>query len=278
MSEHEWGAWIGRVESRTETIAPDRVAALAATLDLAAPGAGAPLPPGWHWLFFNPFVPRRELGVDGHPKRGGFLPPVPLPRRMWAGGRVEYLADIPVGAEVEKRSEIAAIDRKVGKRGELVFVTVRHTLSTAGTPCVREEQDIVYREAAAPGAAAPPPEPAPSGATATEEVRPDPVLLFRYSALTSNGHRIHYDLPYAREEEGYAGLVVHGPLTATLLQGFAARCGGRRLARFAFRGLSPLFADRPFRLGAMPDGEGLLLWAAGPEGGLAMRAEAAFRD
>lgn len=278
MSEHEWAAWIGRSESRTEAIAPDRVAALAATLDVEqVPKPGAPLPPGWHWLFFNPFVRRSELGEDGHPKRGGFLPPVPLPRRMWAGGRVEYLADLPVGAMVEKRSEIISIDRKVGKRGELVFVTVRHTLATDGTACIREEQDIVYRAPSAPGGPAPKPEPAPGGAIATEEVTPDPVLLFRYSALTSNGHRIHYDLPYARDEEGYPGLVVHGPLTATLLQGFARQCrDGERLARFAFRGVSPLFVDRPFHLEASADGEGLLLWARGPDGELAMRAEAAF--
>lgn len=278
MSEHEWGAWIGRSESRTEAIAPDRVAALAATLDLdQAPQPGEPLPPGWHWLFFNPFVRRSELGEDGHPKRGGFLPPVPLPRRMWAGGRVDYLADLPIGALVEKRSEIASIDRKVGKRGELVFVTVRHTLSADGTACIREEQDIVYRAPSAPGAPAAAAEPAPGGAIASEEMRPDTVLLFRYSALTSNGHRIHYDLPYAREEEGYPGLVVHGPLTATLLQGFARRCrGNARLARFAFRGVSPLFVDRPFRLEAAADREGLLVWARGPEGELAMRAEAAF--
>ncbi len=280
MTEHEWGAWIGRSESRTETIAPDRVAALAATLDLdEVPQPGAALPPGWHWLFFNPFVRRREIGSDGHPHRGGFLPPVPLPRRMWAGGRLEYLADIPVGATVEKRSEITAIDRKLGKRGELVFVTVRHVLSTGGAECIREEQDIVYRTAPAPGAPAPPPEPAPAGAAAVEEITPDPVLLFRYSALTSNGHRIHYDLPYAREEEGYPNLVVHGPLTATLLQGFAMRSrGGAKLVRFAFRGVSPLFADQPFRLEAMPEGEGLSLWARGPEGELAMRAEAIFRS
>lgn len=279
MAEHDWGAWIGRSESRTEAIAPDRVAALAATLDLEdAPGPGAPLPPGWHWLFFNAFVRRGELGQDGHPQRGGFLPPVPLPRRMWAGGRIDYLADIAVGAMVEKRSEIVAIDRKLGKRGELVFVTLRHLLSAGGTACIREEQDIVYRAPAAPGTPSPPPEPAPSGATVSEEVRPDPVLLFRYSALTANGHRIHYDLPYAREEEGYPGLVVHGPLTATLLQRFAERHGhGARLARFAFRGVSPLFAGLPFRLEAMTEGEGLQLWARGPEGELAMRAEASFR-
>ncbi|MBR0680923.1 acyl-CoA dehydrogenase [Roseomonas eburnea] len=279
MSEHEWGAWIGRSESRTEAIAPDRVAALAATLDLdQAQQPGAPLPPGWHWLFFNPFVRRSELGEDGHPKRGGFLPPVPLPRRMWAGGRVEYLADLPVGATVERRSEIVSIDRKVGKRGELVFVTVRHILATGGADCIREEQDIVYRAPSAPGTPAPPPEAAPGGAIASEEVHPDPVLLFRYSALTSNGHRIHYDLPYAREEEGYPGLVVHGPLTATLLQGFARRCcGDARLARFAFRGVSPLFAGHPFRLEAAAEEEGLQLWARGPEGELAMGAEATFR-
>lgn len=278
MTEHDWGAWIGRSEVSTEAIAPERVAALAATLDLeTAPAPREALPPGWHWLFFNPFARRSGLGEDGHPRRGGFLPPIPLPRRMWAGGRLDYLAAIPVGAVVERRSEITAIDRKLGKRGELVFVTVRHLLTAGGATCLSEEQDIVYRAPAAPGTPAPRPEPAPEGATAGEEVRPDPVLLFRYSALTANGHRIHYDLPYAREQEGYPNLVVHGPLTATLLQGFARRCrGGARLARFAFRGVSPLFVDRPFRLEAAPEGDALRLWARGPEGELAMQAEASF--
>jgi 3-methylfumaryl-CoA hydratase len=278
--ETDHSSAIGRTERRVETILPDRVAALAATLDVAeAPAEGQPLPAGWHWLFFNPFRRRSELGPDGHPRRGGFLPDVALPRRMWAGGRLAFHAPLPVGALAERRSEILDVAAKSGRAGRLVFVTLRHRISVGATLCLEEEQDIVYREAPAAGAPKPAPAPAPEGAEWSEAVTPDPVLLFRYSALTANGHRIHYDQRYATVVEGYPGLVVHGPLTATLLQGFAVRCRpGAALARFAFRGLAPLFVDRPFRLEAAPGetAEALVLWARGPEGELAMQAEAAF--
>jgi 3-methylfumaryl-CoA hydratase len=271
---------IGRVERRSESILPDRVAALAATLDLeAAPAEGEPLPAGWHWLFFNPFVRRRDLGPDGHPKRGGFLPDVALPRRMWAGGRLTFHAPLPVGAEAERRSEILDVAAKSGRAGALVFVTVGHRISVGGALCVEEEQDIVYREAPAADAPRPAPAPAPDGARWSEAVVPDPVLLYRYSALTANGHRIHYDHPYATEAEGYPGLVVHGPLIATLLLGLAVRCRpDAALARFAFRGTAPLIVGRPFRLEAAPgkEAEALALWARGPEGELAMKADAVF--
>ncbi|WP_137389589.1 FAS1-like dehydratase domain-containing protein [Rhodoligotrophos defluvii] len=277
---NDYAEAIGRTERLSGTILPERAAALAATLDLGpAPALGDALPPGWHWLYFNPFVARSRLGHDGHPKRGGFLPDVKLPRRMWAGGRLNYHAPLPVGAEAVKESEIANVVSKSGRAGDLVFVTVRHTISCEGQPCISEEQDIVYREAPAPDAPKPAPAPAPEGAEWSEEVVPDTVLLFRYSALTSNGHRIHYDKPYAAGEEGYPDLVVHGPLIATLLQGFAVRCrSGARLETFDFRGQAPLFVDRPFRLEAKAgerDGK-LKVWARGPEGELAMRAEATF--
>ena len=269
---------IGRTEHRSALIAADRVEALAATLDLdAVPGGGGALPPGWHWLFFNPFVRRSEVGADGHPKRGGFLPDVGLPRRMWAGGRLAYHAPLPVGAEAVRDSEILDVSAKSGRAGRLVFVTVRHRIGHDGTLCIEEEQDIVYREAQQAGAPAPAPSPAPEGAQWSQAVTPDPVLLFRYSALTSNGHRIHYDAPYARQEEGYRDLVVHGPLVATLLQGLAVRARpGARLSGFSFRGVAPLFVDRGFHVEAAPEGDGLSLWARGPDGELAMRADASF--
>ncbi|WP_417718975.1 FAS1-like dehydratase domain-containing protein [Salipiger sp.] len=280
LAENDHTDAIGRTERRCGTIQADRVSALAATLDLGqGAGPGAALPAGWHWLFFNPFVRRSEVGADGHPKRGGFLPDVDLPRRMWAGGRLRYLAPLPVGADAEKQSEITAVKAKSGRAGRLVFVTVRHRIGTGGTLCIEEEQDIVYREAAAPDAPKPVPPAAPDAAEWSEEVIPDPVLLFRYSALTSNGHRIHYDREYATGEEGYPGLVVHGPLIATLLQGFAARCRpGARLVRFDFRGMAPLFADHAFRLAAAPAEapDTLDVWARGPNGELAMKAEAVF--
>ncbi|CAN7249619.1 FAS1-like dehydratase domain-containing protein [Variovorax paradoxus] len=275
-----YDAWIGREESRTQRILAPAVQAMAATLDTGtAPTAGEALPPGWQWLFFNPAVPRSELGGDGHPQRGGFLPPIELPRRMWAGSRLRYLAPLPVEAEATRRSRILKIENKVGKRGSLWFVTVEHTTACEDRDCIVEEQDIVYREATPPSAA-----PAPASPRHEAEAQwgraftPDTTLLFRYSALTFNGHRIHYDLPYARDEEGYPGLVVHGPLSATLLQQLAVeQGGGRRLARFEFRGVSPLFAGRPFRLEGQAQADAsLALWARGPDGELAMSATAAF--
>ncbi|MCX8997199.1 MaoC family dehydratase N-terminal domain-containing protein [Rhizobiaceae bacterium BDR2-2] len=269
---------IGRREHAEIVIAADKVDALAATLDIETlPGEGRELPPGWHWMFFNPFVRRSRLGPDGHPQRGGFLPETGLPRRMWAGGRLTYRAAIPVGARVRRESEIAYVVEKTGGSGRLVFVTVRHMISHEGIVAVEEEQDIVYRAPAAPDAAAPRSVPAPENPVWSERIVPDPVLLFRYSALTSNGHRIHYDQPYARQEEGYRDLVVHGPLIATLLQGLAGRARpDGTLRRFEFRAVAPLFVDRAFRIEAAESPEGLSLWARGLEGELAMRAEARF--
>jgi 3-methylfumaryl-CoA hydratase len=274
----DWQAWVGRKETVRERIAPERVAALAATLGIDGGfSAGGLLPPGWHWIFFNPFVPRHALGNDGHPKRGGFLPPVTLPRRMWAGGRLTYDKPLTIGGEAVRESTIRKVEVKSGRAGRLVFVTVSHVIDCGEGPRITEEQDIVYREAAVPGTPAPAPSPAPADATWSEEVKPDTVLLFRYSALTSNGHRIHYDQQYARGEENYPDLVVHGPLTATLLQGFATRHGGKPVRSFEFRGMSPLFVTSPFQLqGKRAEGGALDLWASGPNGALAMRASAQF--
>lgn len=273
-------AAIGRHERAEAFIDPDKVAALAATLDLeGVPGKGGALPPGWHWMFFNPFMRRSRLGPDGHPARGNFLPETGLPRRMWAGGRLTYRAPLPLGARITRDSEILNVVEKTGGSGRLVFVTVRHVILHEGVAAIEEEQDIVYRAPAAPGTPAPKPAAAPENPVWSEEAAPDPVLLFRYSALTSNGHRIHYDQPYARNEEGYRDLVVHGPLIATLLQGLAGRSQpGRALSRFEFRAMAPLFVDRPFHLEAAESAEGLSLWARGPEGELAMRAEARFAE
>ena len=273
---------IGRTDSRRAVIAADRVAALAAALDLdGVPGGSAALPPAWHWMFFNPVARHSELGPDGHPKRGAFLPDLGLPRRMWAGGRLTYHAPLPIGAEAERKSEIVDVVSKTGRSGRLAFVTVRHRISSGATLCIEEEQDLVFRDAAVPGAQGAPPVSAPSNARWSEPFTPDPVLLFRYSALTENGHRIHYDQPYARMVESYRDLVVHGPLIATLLHRLAARCrGDAPLRGFRFRATAPLFVDRPFHLEAAPlDGDSALsLWARGPDGELAMQAEARFDD
>jgi 3-methylfumaryl-CoA hydratase len=270
-------AWIGRTETRADIIAADRVAAMAATLDWeTAPAPGDALPPGWHWLFFNPSVRAREVGPDGHPIRGGFLPPVPLPRRMWAGGRLRFEAPLRVGETAQRDSEILKVEAKSGRSGALVFVTVRHRLSGAAGLAVEEEHDIVYRPLPAPGATAPTPPQAPTDGVWRREIRPDPVLLFRYSALTFNGHRIHYDHPYVTQVEGYPGLIVHGPLIATLLMDLANRQRPGALRQFAFRAISPLFDTAPFSVhGTLAaDGASARLWAAGPGGALAMSADA----
>jgi 3-methylfumaryl-CoA hydratase len=273
-------AWIGREEERSERILGSVIEAMAATLDLEhPPHAEEAVPPGWQWLFFNPVVRRNALGIDGHPRRGGFLPPVELPRRMWAGGRIRYLADLPVEAQATRRSRILKIENKVGKSGSLAFLTVQHTISCDGAPCISEEQDIVYREATPGAVTAPAPKRYDGVPQWSRSFKPDATLLFRYSALTFNGHRIHYDQCYARDEEGYPDLVVHGPLTATLLQQFALEHGaGRPLARFDFRGAAPLFVGRTFLLEGREVEDGTLaLWARGPDGELAMLATAAFR-
>lgn len=283
---NDWTGWVDREETLCAHIDAARVAALAATLDLGrAPTEGQPLPPGWHWLFFNTVARQSDLGEDGHPRRtpASFLPPIELPRRMWAGSRIRYLAPMPVGAEAERSSRILRITPKEGKSGRMCFVTVAHSTVSGGRVCITEEQDIVYREATPPAAVRAAAEPTlaapvPVQAAWQRPVNPDPVLLFRYSALTFNGHRIHYDLPYAQHVEGYQGLVVHGPLTATLLQGFAASLrSGQRLAAFEFRGLQPLFAGQSFTLCAneVEDGS-LVLRAVAPDGRTAMEATARF--
>ena len=274
-------AWIGREEERSERLLASVAASMAATLDLErAPHAGDALPPGWQWLFFNPVERRSALGTDGHPRPGGFLPPIESARRMWAGSRIRYLADLPIEAQATRRSRILKIENKTGKRGSLWFVTVQHVISCDGTPRISEEQDIVYRESVPPGAESLPVVQRHEGVPHwSRTVEPDTTLLFRYSALTFNGHRIHYDRAYACEQEGYPDLVVHGPLTATMLQQLALDHGaGRALARFDFRGVTPLFVGRAFQLeGRQAEDGTLALWARGPEGELAMSATASFR-
>ncbi len=271
--------WIGRTQDMQDAIDAGRVADMAATLDLdEAPRAGDGLPPGWHWLFFNRFVRAREIGADGQPKRGSFLPPVPLARRMWAGGRFSFTsAPLCVGDAATRRSEIKNVEVKRGRSGDLVFVTVKHSISGAAGLALEEEHDIVYRGAPVPGAPAPTPPAAPTDATWTKTIAPDPVLLFRYSALTLNGHRIHYDWPYVTKVEGYPSLIFHGPLTSTLLLELVReKAAGRRLARYSFRAVSPLFDNAAFTVNGRPetDGKTVKLWAAGPQGQLAMEATA----
>lgn len=270
--------WTGRSQSAHDVIAGGAACALAATLDLDSHYAdGDTLPPLWHWIYFWAVSPQSALGEDGHPQRGGFLPPVPLPRRMWAGGRLRFDHPVPIGGAATRESRIEDVKIKSGSTGHLAFVTVSHQIVCAGQPAIYEEHDIVYRDHPQPGAPAAVPKPAPADAVWSRTIMPDPVLLFRYSALTFNGHRIHYDRPYVTEVEGYPGLIVHGPLIATLLiELIRANLPARRIQSFSFRAVSPLFDTETFSVHARPDADGrtIQLWAANHRGELAMQAEA----
>ena len=273
-------SWINKSEQHHDTVDHQKVVALSAALNKVAPQNGASLPPLWHWMYFWSIAAQAELGGDGHPARGGFLPPVPLPRRMWAGGRLQFEAPLPIGSAAARTSRILSVDAKIGKTGPLAFVTVEHQIAVNGAIKIIEEHDIVYRDMPQPGAVAATPPEAPSEALWTKVITPDPVLLFRYSALTFNGHRIHYDRGYATEVEGYPGLIVHGPLIATLLVGLLGEhMPTAQLVSFSFRAVSPLFDTEPFTVCGQPaeDGETINLWAKNSRGGLAMQAQATIK-
>ena len=277
--DHPWTAWVGRRESREDLVTAAPLAMLDATLDRepVAHGPGASVPPCWHWLYFLPAARASEIGVDGHPRRGGFLPPVELPRRMWAGGRLTFERPLGVGEIARRDSTIVSVERKAGKSGELVFVLVRHEIFGPDGRAVIEEHDIVYRPAPAPGAAPPTPQPAPADARWSFAVEADAVMLFRYSALTFNGHRIHYDKDYALNEEHYPGLVVHGPLLATWLLELPRRVlPARKVAAFSFRALAPVFGPTRFTVNGKPEDGGIALWIADAAGTLAMTATVGF--
>jgi 3-methylfumaryl-CoA hydratase len=269
--------WIGKTETLEDraTLAP--LQALAATLDRddPPPRRGDAVQPCWHWLYFLPLQRASGIGPDGHPKRGGFLPPVPLPRRMWAGSRITLERPLAAGEAIRRESRIDDVSVKQGRTGTLVFVRVRHSIGSDDGPAIVEEQDIVYRAMSQPGEAAPSPKVARTDEQFSRRVVPDPVLLFRYSALTFNGHRIHYDRPYATGEEGYPGLVVHGPLIATLLLDLLRRSRpDLRVVAFEFKAVSPLIDTAPFEVCGRVDDDTATLWARGPSGGLAMEARA----
>ena len=259
---------VGRTETRHDTVWPLLVRGLAATLGVPEPEAL--LPPLWHWMLFQDWAPADGLGLDGHPRRGGFLPPLhDLPQRMWAGGRLAFRAPLAVGEAVRRTSTILSVAEKQGASGRLVFVTVGHEISGPAGPAITEEQDLVYRgtegQAVRPGLLV-----GPVAATAARTVRPDPVLLFRYSALTGNAHRIHYDADYVRDVEHYPGLVVHGPLQATWLAALA----GEGITRFSFRGQRPAFAGNKLVLEAWPEDGAIRLRSRDETGAVCMAAEA----
>jgi 3-methylfumaryl-CoA hydratase len=273
--------WIGRTELAADEVTRAPLAALSATLDRDDPPtvAADPVPPLWHWLYFLPMHRQSELGDDGHAKLGSFLPSVPLPRRMYAGGRLEFLRQLRVGETISRTSRVMDVSLKDGRTGPLVFVLVRHEISNQEGLALIEEHDIVYRNPAAPTDPAPKPQMAPTDADWSAEIRPDAALLFRYSALTFNAFRIHYDYKYTTEVEKYPGLVVHGPLIATLLADLLRRnMPDAVLRNFSFRAVKALFDVEPFHICGKAEAGGLTvkLWAKDASGSVAMDATAAI--
>ncbi len=274
--------WIGRSETIEDTATATPYAALSATLDqpdTSRPAPGTALPSLWHWLYFLPIHAQSDIGPDGHAKRGGFMPPVPLPRRMWAGSDFEFHAPLRVGDALSRTSTIVDVKEKSGRTGSLIFVRVRHEIRCNGAEKVAltEHHNIVYRAAAEPGDVPPPSPAAPKDSTWQRCIVPDDVFLFRYSALTFNGHRIHYDRQYVTEVEGYPGLIVHGPLIATLLMDLLRRQQpDARVLRFEFKAVRPTFDTHAFSVHGQPspDGKTVHLWGRDHEGWLTMDATA----
>ncbi len=273
----DFSTWIGRTESVEDDLSPAAALGVAAMLDdtVTPTTQGNTLPPLWHWFYFLPRVTQSRLDSDGHPQRGGFMPPIPYPRRMFAGSRLQFHRPLMIGHPARREGEIRNVVQKSGRSGSLAFVTVGYRFYQNDALCIDEEQDIVYRE---PGLPVPPPQvielpPVPEGAW-SRIITPDTRLLFRFSALTFNAHRIHYDRPYAISEEGYPGLVVHGPLTAILLLEMVRHNSPRTITGFSFRGQSPLFDLATFRLVCIPSDGRVDLEAQAPDGKTAISATA----
>jgi len=272
----EYRKWIGRTEVVTQPAELWPVCGLYAVLDKAEPPKiGDTLPPCGHWLYFTPMVGQSKIGFDGHPERGDFLPPITEPRRMWAASDIAFHAPIKLGDNLEKRARIADVSLKEGATGALIFVTIENEYRVAGTLCLSEKQSLVYRDPPKPDEAPPPPKAAPAKPDWSKKIEPDPVMLFRYSAITFNGHRIHYDHPYVSGDEGYRNIIVQGQLIATwLLDTFAAQNPHIEIRRFSFRALKPLFSGEPFFAeGARNDTGGFDLWARNNEGHLTLSAK-----
>jgi 3-methylfumaryl-CoA hydratase len=272
--------WIGRTTEASDIVTAQLVKGLRATLfmEIGEPKPGDPAPWTVHWCLAQPVFPMSALSQDGHPTRGGFLPPVPLPRRMWAGGELEFFESLRVGDQMTRTSRISDVTMKTGSTGVLCFVSVEHLITTSRGTAIRERQDIVYRDVA-PAQSSAPAKPAapPPSAQHRESHMADPVLLFRYSALTFNGHRIHYDRDYVTKVEGYPGLVFHGPLQAAFIVEFAAKLhGGKPPGKFSYRGLQPLFEGSEFSINANDTGAGMDLWTANSAGQPTMKGNATW--
>jgi 3-methylfumaryl-CoA hydratase len=270
--------WIGSEQVREQLLAPFPAQALSATLNRnQAPNLGDALPATWQWLYFNDQALQQELGADGHAKTGSFLPPVPLPRRMWAAGAFSYLHPLRLGSVATRVSKVASVELKQGSTGPLVFVTVEHQVHQDSNVCLSEQQNLVYLDMPLGPGASTPSEPALLVADQQQVFQPDPVLLFRYSALTFNAHRIHYDRDYATGHEHYPALVVHGPLLATLLaEQVAVLHPGERVSHFTFRALRPVFDNDRLRLCSKREGERVQLWVLNPDGDVTMTATASM--
>ncbi len=268
--------WLGKSETKTAFIDSRQAELLAATFNSDIPKKGDALPPCWHWAWFNDAIPPSQLGRDGHPKRGlsGLLPPSPLPRRMWAGGRIEFIKPVIIGKEITKKSTIEKIAEKTGSTGALCIVTTLHELFDEDELCIREHQNLVFREDPKPDTPKPQQIAPPQNAQVSHSVTPDTITMFRYSALTFNGHRIHYDIDYARDIEGYKGLVFHAPLTATLLFELATQIADKSISQFSYRATAPLFGHQDFSIHGKKDGDKITVWAQTPTGGQAMIGEA----
>ena len=277
---NQYQAWIGKQSSTRALVTAYQADALTATLDRDDPPykEGDVIPPGWQLFYIREVVKLRDTAEDGHPKRGDFLPPIDLPRRMWAGTRATYHKPIHVGENISNVTTIESVTPKVGKTGQLVFLKLKNEISGEDGLATTELQDVVYREEAQPGVAAPEPPPPPGEAVWKRTIHPSSVLLFRYSALTMNSHRIHYDRTYVTEVEKYPGLLVHGPLTFTLLLDlFRRENTDKTLKSFSVRAVSPIYDTHDFVVEGSPDGENAAtLWALNHEGRLAMSAEAKF--
>ncbi|MBC3244979.1 MaoC family dehydratase N-terminal domain-containing protein [Pseudomonas lurida] len=276
--DDEFASWIGKTQTSVDQITRTPMSLLAATLDREQ---SERLQVPWSWFYFLPHTPTEALGVDGHPLRQGFLPPITLPRRMWAGSRIETTAIVPrVGDSIRRISTIRSIERKRGFSGELIFLGLEHQVTSEAGLLLREQQDLVYRDAPARGVVPAPGKVARTDAKWSRDVVPTSTLLMRFSALTFNAHRIHYDFNYATQEEGYPGLVVHGPLIATLLLDLVYRhLPDIRVKQFTFRAVRPLFANAPFKVCASLTSRlnQIDLWACDSEGFVTTEASLAYQ-
>jgi len=280
----EFSEWIGRSITVDDEVTLPAVRRMAAMLDLDPMDFdhGKVIPPHWYSMFFTPNARRSQIGHDGHPRKGDFLPPIPLPRRMFVGRTVTFPGDLRVGDRATKRSEIAGITQKQGRSGTLVFLQVRHTIEVNGKPSVVEMQEVVYRDAPSEVAGAKPAAPAlvPENAAWSAAYEMDPVLVYRYSALTWNGHRIHYDADYARREEGYPGCVMNGALTLHLvIEEALARAGGRRLKGLSAKLVKPLFVGGILNVAGSAETDGAVqAWAGDEAGALAATCSLQFEE